>query len=123
MSDLLNWLNTAANAATSVGTIHRVGKEIAGSVPKPQPPAQSNIKFTFEAPSEVTVGVPEIFRGTAPPGIVEIYSQDQLEGTAFPEGKDGFWGISLYFSKPGHYVMYARHGGDVKKAELNAYPA
>ena len=65
--------------------------------------------FTFVGPKIVKVGDPYVYSGTAPTGVIEIFSAGVLERSVV--SFDGKYYATLYFSKPTapdqYYEMYA----------------
>lgn len=69
-------------------------------------PGNGTKLFTFKIPETATVGQVVKSYGTAPPGVVEIFSNAGLEKTVYPDGS-GNYAANLFFSNPGTYLMYA----------------
>lgn len=81
----------------------------ATKVKRPSHYASSEEAFTFMGPKIVKVGDPYVYYGTAPAGVVEIFSAGVLERSVV--SFDGKYYASLFFSKPTepeqYYEMYA----------------
>ncbi|MEM3193237.1 MAG: hypothetical protein QW292_14355 [Candidatus Parvarchaeota archaeon] len=99
---IINHINNIASLASSAVAIHSSARYFSSVLSQ-----KKDVEFTFEIPKTAKVNQVVYVHGTAPPGMVLIYSQNHLERTVFPE-RDGSWGTTLYFSKPGEYKMIAR---------------
>jgi len=127
MGAITNGIITAANLLGSAQTIHSSTRYFMNQIQK------KPIEFTFNAPKEVKVNEKAYFWGTAPPGVVFIYSEgavfldssnvkkyeDFLEKRIFPE-VNGHYGAILYFSKPGLYRMIAVYRDQKIERNVNA---
>ncbi len=100
ISDISQGLGAVANIGSSVVQLHQVASYF---VKKKTP----NYTFTFEMPDTAKLYEHVELRGTAPPGIIYIYSQEKLERITFPYPSTGEWFTGLYFTAPGEYIITA----------------
>lgn len=121
MGKLVEGINMISNLMSSAANIHDKGKYLASQIPSGDPTSSSSVKLTIECPKQVTVNESVTIKGTAPPGIIEIYSDTQLERDGIYPNDNSQWGTRLFFTVEGHYILYARERGDVVKCELDAY--
>ena len=68
-------------------------------------PYRAGLDFTFEGPTAAKVNEPVVFYGTAPAGMVKVFSANKSERKLY--AKNGKYYVSLFFSRPGTYDMYA----------------
>lgn len=113
---IFDFLQKFSSTAYSMQTLHSTGKYFANQLPKSETPSTAYNSLTMKCPESAKVDIPVVVGGTSPPGLVELYSQTQLERTVYPE--NGEWYTSIYFSVSGVYKLYARHQGDVVSCEV-----
>lgn len=105
----MDGIRAVSGVMTSAVGIHSSAKYFAGQIP----PAYS-IPFTFNVPATTQVGKPVYIWGTAPKGIVFIYSGDQLERNNIIPENNGHYGTYLSFGRVGEYVLTAVSNGSEK---------
>jgi len=100
ISDISQGIGAVANIGSSAVQLHQV----ASYFMKKKTP---DYTFTFTMPDTAKLYEHVELRGTAPPGIIYIYSQQKMERTTFPYPSTGEWFTGLYFTVPGEYIITA----------------
>lgn len=111
LSDISAGIGAIANIGSSAVQLHQVVSYF-------NKPKNANYNFTFEMPKTAKLNQHVELRGTAPPGIIYIYSQTKLERITFPYPSTGEWFTGLYFSVVGEYAITAISNGN---QELTRY--
>ncbi|MDA8340036.1 MAG: hypothetical protein M0Z70_12120 [Nitrospiraceae bacterium] len=104
-------LENISRGMVAAQAIHGSATYFSNQVTKQKTPNRytSSEEFTFTGPKIVKVGDPYVYSGSAPTGIIEIFSAGVLERSVV--SFDGRYYATLYFSKPTapeqYYEMYA----------------
>jgi hypothetical protein len=108
---MMKGLATVSQTLGHIQSIHGATKYFANEAKnvKIKNPFKVSEDFTFYGAESAKVGEPVVFFGTAMPGIIEVYSANRMERKLY--AKNGEYYLSLFFSKPGIYDMYAINMG------------
>jgi len=104
LSDISQGIGAIAGIGSSAVQLHQ-------TVSYFMKPKTANYNFTFSMPDTAKLLQHVELRGTAPPGIIYIYSQDKLERTTLPYPSTGEWFTGLYFTAVGEYEITAVSNG------------
>jgi len=104
LSDISEGIGAIAGIGSSAVQLHQTVKYF-------MKPKTANYNFTFYMPETAKLLQHVELRGTAPPGIIYIYSQTKLERITFPYPSTGEWFTGLYFTVVGEYEITAVSNG------------
>lgn len=104
---MIKQLEAISRALGNAQTLHGSSKYFYNEAKntKIKNPYGTSLTFTFEGPATAKVNEPVIFHGTAPAGLIRVFSSTMQERKLY--AKNGEYYLALYFSKPGIYDMYA----------------